>query len=249
MTFRQNCSWYISVLRNLAYKHIACLLRVESLVLLNTRASDLTYWSESAGSFLGPREGCSWAAYPKDHSQVQASIDSSKWIICSVVEAPCGRWAGWVIGILFVELLFYPSATWTKKQKVVFLWNFGLMPNLASQAGKQSHLKKPEVGIPCKRPSPFLSSAVQGSWGLPVYSFTPTPICAWLQSRCYPDRRAAPPISTSPSSLTHSPYHLAWKALIVTLDLKTVWFLILIIIKIRVWEVFCSAINSKLFSH
>lgn len=72
---------------------------------------------------------------------------------------------------LVVELLFYPSATWTKKQKVVFLWNFGLMPNLASQAGKQSHLKKREVGIPCKRPSPFLAALFRDPG---VCQFTPS---------------------------------------------------------------------------
>lgn len=36
------------------YKNIACLLRVESLVLLNPRASDLSYLSEGCVSFLGP---------------------------------------------------------------------------------------------------------------------------------------------------------------------------------------------------
>lgn len=65
----------------------------------------------------------------------------------------CGRSSMWEVSWLgywhvVCWIAFYPSATWTKKQKVVILWNFGLMPDLPSQAGKRSHLKKGEVGIP-----------------------------------------------------------------------------------------------------
>lgn len=145
------------VLRSLAYRHVACLLRVESLVLLNPRASYLTHWSEGAGSFLSPGEGCSWAAYHKEHSQVQAStIDSSKWVICFVVEAPWRRWAGWVVGILFVELLFIPLLFGPRNKRWFFFEILVWCQISLAKAGKLSELKKGKVGIPYKGPSPFL---------------------------------------------------------------------------------------------
>lgn len=76
-------------------------------------------------------------AYHKEHSQVQAStVDSYKWVICFVVETPCERWAGWVIGILFLELLFIPLLLGQRNKRWFTLRNFGLMPDLPSQAGE-----------------------------------------------------------------------------------------------------------------
>lgn len=114
---------------------------------------DLIYWGEDAGSLLGPGEGCSWGVCHKEHSQIQAStIDSSRWVICSVVEveAPCGRWAGWVIGILFVELLFIPLLLGRRNKRWFILWNFGLMLDLPSQVGLHSWWK--ESGFPARSP-------------------------------------------------------------------------------------------------
>lgn len=109
-------SWCILVLRNLAYKHIACLRRVESLRSTIESKSfwfDLLKWR--CWQLLDPKGALFLGILSQEHSQVQApAVDSSKWIICFVVEAPRGRWAGWFIGILlncFLSLCYLDQET------------------------------------------------------------------------------------------------------------------------------------------
>lgn len=156
--FQQNCICYFSVLRKPSIQTHCMSSKGWEPCIVKSRASDLTCWSEGTGSFVGPGEDCSWAAYHKEHSQAQAStIDSSKWVICSVVEALCGRWAGWVIGMLFVELLFIPLLLGLRNKRWLFFEILVWCQICLARLGN-GHIWRKKSGFP--RRGPFFSEAV-----------------------------------------------------------------------------------------
>lgn len=211
---------HFSVLRSLVYK------QVWEPCTVTSRASDMTCWSEGTGSFVGPGEDCSWAAYHKEPSQAQASpIDSSKWVICSVVEALCGRWVGWVIGILFVELLFIPPLFGLRNKRWFFFEILVWCQICLASLGNGHIWRKEKSGFPRRGPlfpetvvsrdpevcrcAPSLSGCLWGaSWCL-----APERKLGWLEGSLSSSPR--PPLCSF--TLPHSPKGF----MIVTLDVKT----------------------------